>query len=232
VSTIWTDDYLDQLAVDAEQALNVDLPCIFQRAYIPTVAGESVITLPPYVRSLLRVSWMGKKLEPVSWEELILLSPATVGGIIETSQSRPQWYAHHPTNALDIRLYPTPNLTFTPIGDPYSPIINENQCCISFLRDIDTTYTDSTALLPTYVDRRSRKAYILWKAFAAEGKGQNLNAAAYYQNKYNFIVTQFMAINNGCFIAMRYSLGQGDLEVDDYRYPRPTLPTNFERTIY
>jgi len=229
---IWPEGYINQLGLDAEQQLNVDLPVIFQRAYIPTVAGQSIITLPSYVRSVLRVCWMGKKLEPVSWEELILLSPATVGGLVETSQSRPQWYAMHPTNPWDIRLYPTPNETFTPTGDPYSPILNENQCCISFLRDIDSTFADVTALLPAYIDRRSRKAYILWKAFAAEGKGQNLNASEYYASKYNFIVSQFKAINNYCFLSKRPSLGSGDLEVDNFRYPRPTLPTQFERTIY
>lgn len=229
---IWTDEYINQLAVDAEQQLNIDLPVIFQKAYIPIFAGVSVVTLPSYVRSLMRVTWRGKKLEPVSWEELIILSPATVGGYVETSEGRPWWYAMHPSNPYDIRLYPTPNETFTPVGDPYSPVINEPQCNISFLRNIDSTFTDLTAILPTYIDRRSRKAYILWKAFEAEGKGQNLNAAAYYKAKYEFIVTRFMAINNYCFLAKRPGLGEGDLEVDNFRYPKPTLPTNFERTIY
>ena len=229
---IWTNKYLDQLGLDAEQQLNQDLPVIFQRSYITVTAGVSVITLPNYVRNLLRITWRGRKLDPVSWEELTLLSPATVGGFIETSQSRPQWYAMHPTNPYDVRLYPTPDESFTSVGDPYSPAVNEAKCCISFFRSIDSTFVDATALLPTYIDRRSRKAFILWKAFSAEGKGQNSKASNYYAKKYQFLINQFKAINNYCFLAKRYSLGTGDLEVDNFRYPRPLLPANFERTIY
>ena len=234
IQPIWSEAYLNQLATDAEQQINKDIQCIFEKQYIPITAGISINTLPSVVRSLKRITWRGRKLEPASWEELIALSPATIGGYIETSRSRPQWYAMHPTNPYDIRLYPTPDETFvTPNGlNPYGQLDNETACCISYWRDIDPTGTNPLALLPEYIDRRTRKAYILWRAFAQEGKGQNMSASAYYQKKYSFLIQSFRSINAHCFLASRYALGSGDIEVDNFRYPRPMLPSQFERVIY
>jgi hypothetical protein len=233
---IWTEQYLTQLANDAIQRMNIDMPVIFEKQYLLINTGQSVYTLPPVVRRLERITWLGKKLEPVSWEELTALSPMTVGGFIETSISRPQWYALHPTNPYDIRLYPTPDLTFDAASfaglNPYAQLDNEQACCISYKRDIDLTGLILTAQLPTYIQRRTQKSYVLWKAFSQEGKGQNKNAAKFYEMKYQFLTSNFMKINAQCFLASRYSLGNGDTEIDNFRYPRPTLPTQFERVIY
>jgi hypothetical protein len=80
--------------------------------------------------------------------------------------------------------------------------------------------------------RRTVKAYVLWKAFAAEGKGQDLQASAYYQSKYNFLIGVFRTINAGCFVSKHYSLGDSLLDPQNYRYPKPMLGPNFERVIY
>lgn len=230
---IWADELLDQLATDAEQQINQDLAVLYHRFCFATVSGTSVYTLPAKVRGIKRITWRGKKLEPASWEELEILSPATVvvspTTKIETSISEPWWYALHPTNVHDIRFYPTPNETFDATGDPYSPTTGP-KCIIACWRNIDLT--DSTASLPTYIDRRTRKSYILWKAFEKDGKGQNLTAAKFYKQKYNFLIEQFRSIDAGAYVSKKYSLGDGLLSIDQYRYPRPTLNPRFERVIY
>jgi len=227
---IWTDEQLVAWEEDAIGQIAVDVNCIFVRECIPIQRGQSVYTLPPYVRTLRRVTWRGKTLDAESWEELTLLTPATVGGFIETSLSRPLYYAMHPTNPWDIRVYPTPGETFTIAGEPnpYSPQFNSPSCIIDFYREPDITNSQPAISLPKYALRRISKAYVCWKAFAAEGLGQNLNASKFYQLKYNFLIEKFRAINEGCFVAKKYSVGDGSLSNDTYRYPRPILPTNFE----
>jgi hypothetical protein len=99
-------------------------------------------------------------------------------------------------------------------------------------RNIDSTFTDPTSLLPNYIDRRTRKAYVLWKAFASEGKGQNARASKYYEQLYNFLIEQFIKINQGAYVGKRYAIEDGLLTIDGFRYPRPILPSQFERVIY
>ena len=60
---------------------------------------------------------LGGKLDPVNWDELTYLTPATAvlndnqPDTVPTVIGRPLYYAKHPTNPYDIRIYPTPNLT-------------------------------------------------------------------------------------------------------------------------
>jgi hypothetical protein len=77
-----------------------------------------------------------------------------------------------------------------------------------------------------------RKAYVMWKAFEAEGKGQKQVAADYYKKVYEVLIEKFIQINQGAYIAKRYAIENGLLTIDDFRYPKPILPSNFERVIY
>ena len=231
---IWSDDFLNQLEQDAEDQINQDLQAIYYKFCLPTVIGTSVYTLPSYVRSVLRITWRGKSLDPLTFDEMIMMTPATAGGFYDNSVvSRPLYYCMHPTNVYDIRFFPTPDEAFTDTGDtPYSPTVNGPACIISCWRTSDPNFADPLLLLPPYIDRRTKKAYVLWKAFSAEGKGQDLKASEYYHGKYDFLISQFRMINSGCFVGKKYSINDGNLEIDNFKYPKPTLPANFERTIY
>lgn len=242
VTTIWTDQQLTQWEQDAYGQIAIDVNCIWQRECLATVAGVSVITLPSYVRTVRRVTWRGRSLEPQSWEEMTLLTPATVflhyppntAANVESSRSRPLFYSQHPTNIYDMRLYPCPDESFTTTGlaDPYAPTPYAPACVIEFWREPDPTNSNPIISLPPYIARRTMKAYVLSKAFAAEGKGQDLQAAQFYKMKYQFLIDKFRSINEGCFIGKKYSLGDGMLDPQSFRYPKPFLSPRFERTIF
>jgi hypothetical protein len=240
---IWTDEFLNQLSTDAEQDINKRIPSlIYYRFCLATTQGISVYTLPSFVRTVSRISWLGRKIDPVNWDELTYLTPATAvlndnePDTVPTVIGRPLYYAKHPTNPYDIRIYPTPNLTLSANAqNPYSPLPETSTpqaCIVSCWRNIDPTFNDPTSLLPSYIDRRTRKAYVLWKAFSAEGKGQNLKAGAYYKGLYESLITAFIHINQGAYVAKRYAIEDGLITMDGFRYPRPILPSNFERVIY
>jgi hypothetical protein len=240
MSQLWSDQQLALWSSDALSDIAVNVPCIFARECLAVTTGRSVYTLPTYVRTLRRVTWRGRTLDPASWEELQLLSPATVflslgsSANIETSVSRPLFYAMHPTNPYDIRLYPCPNESFITSGepDPYSPTPNSPSCIIDYWREPDTTGLNPVISLPPYIARRTQKAYVLSVAFAAEGKGQDSQASNYYDQKYQFLLSQFKSINEGCFVSKKYSLGDSMLDPQSFRYPKPMLGPNFERTIF
>lgn len=230
---IFSDALLNQLTIDAQQEIDKDLQCLFYRFGMATTIGTSVYLLPSMVRSVKRVVWLGYKLDAVTFQDMMLLSPATAGGFYDnTSNSRPLYYCMHPTNPYDIRFFPTPNISFSgnENPNPYAP--TNNGCVISCWRSTDDTFQDPTALLPPYVYRRTVKAFVLWKAFAGEGIGQNLKAAEFYQQKYSFLIDSFRLINEGCFVSKRYSVEDGALAIESYRYPKPMLPPNFECIIF
>ena len=242
--SIWSDAQLTQWSTDAEQDIEKRIPSlIYYRFLLNVVQGISVYTLPNFVRTVSRVTWLGRKLDPVNWDELTYLTPATAvlndnqPDTVPTVIGRPLYYAKHPTNPYDIRIYPTPNLTLSSSSglDPYAPYPETQTpqaCIVACWRNIDSTFTDPTSLLPNYIDRRTRKAYVLWKAFSAEGKGLNARASKYYQKLYEYLIQQFIMINQGAYIGKRYAIEDGLLTIDGFRYPRPILPSQFERVIY
>lgn len=241
-STIWTDQQIAQWANDALGQIAVDLNCIWQRECIATLAGTSVLRLPNYVRSLARVTWRGRSLEPQSWEEMQFLTPATVfldfppnNAVNREAVGKPLFYAPHPTDPYHIKLHPAPDESFSVSGEPnpYAPQHNSPSCIIEFWRQPTTLEANPITALPAYIERRTQKAYVLWKAFAAEGKGQDMQASAFYQTKYNFLIDSFRKINEGCYVSKRYSLGEGGLlDPQRFRYPKPMHNPNFERTIF
>lgn len=231
---LWTDDYLNQLVSDGTNDIVDKIDCIFQRFFLATKADQSVYTLPDYVKGIHRITWRGIKIEVVSWPEmeLLTLQSAVVSETVkyESSSGRPQFYALHPTNLRNISFYPRPSETFDIVGDPYSPTPNEAKCTISVFRlPVEGSLTLD---LPKYIARRTVKAYTLWKAFAKEGKGQDLTASAYYAKKYQFLISQFTLINSSVFMSKKRQLG-GDSDAEFSRRPaKPSLPANFERKIF
>ena len=253
---LWTDSFLDQLSTDAEQEICKRIDCLYERICLATTAGVSVYVLDKKIRSLLSVAWLGRRLDAVSWEELQYLTPATAivnegsgpsypSTGVETSIGKPLYYAIYPTAPFAIRLYPCPNLSLSASAEnPYGGAYNGQSCVIGYWRNVDIsggsipvsphlpTSSLSLGLLPTYVARRMQKAYVCWKAFEAEGPGQSGEAARYYQAKFEFLVEKFKSINEGAYVAKRYEIEAGMLTIDQFRYPKPILPSNFEMVIY
>lgn len=230
---IWTDALLNQLAHDAAYDAHNKVTCLFHRYHLATTANVPIYTLPN-TSGIKRITYRGIKVDPLSWIEMEALAPfaawVSSGTNNDPSIGVPRWYALHPTDVHAIRLYPTPMDSYTDTGDPYSPVAAEPKCTVTCWRDFDPD--DDTTNLPDYVDRRLRKAYVLWQAFKKEGKGQDTNAAAFYSSKYQFLIELFKKINSGVFISKRYCLGSSAPRVNSGRPAKPQLPATFERTFY
>lgn len=229
---IWTEDQVNQYIADAPSSINNDLPCLFHRFYVAVTEDEAVLVLPAKVKTVTKVSWKAKTLQHIGWLDMEALMQTSDGINDIYSSSEPQYYSEHPSKVNVIILYPTPNEslddTEDATHDPYKPIKNEERLTIQCWRHPEDGVEEAT--LPSYILRRLVKAYVLWKAFAKEGKGQDFKASNYYATKYKYLIDNFKKINAGVYVSKRYAL-QGNTTRSG-KPARPVLPSNFEKVTY
>lgn len=233
---IWSDSYIDQLDHDADDDIIGKVDCIFDRFQLAVTAGESTYTLPDYCRKIIRVTYKGRGLDSISFSEMQLLHMASFGNtkspVEEAPQGDPYFYCLNPSNAKDIRFYPTPPATIN-LGSPDVWGADIGNCVIiSCWRTVDRT--NSAYQLPSYINNRTKKAYVLSKAYAKEGRGQDLNASQYFGEKYAYLIENFKKINAGVYVSKKYRLSGGFVETFAYghRPPKPILPPNYENVRY
>lgn len=232
---IWQSAFLSRYADDAETDAAASLDYLFYRFTLSTTQGTSTYTLPTFVKSVVRITWKGYKVWPLSWREMADLNPASMvatgGNLYESPEGRPRFYCFHPNDLRNIRFFPTPNQTIA-ADDTKVNDTNDLQdvVCISCWRSPDTTIGEQ---LPSYVARRTKKAFVLKYAWAKEGKGQNLVASNYYDAKYKFQLELLKKVNEHCFLSRRHRLDDSyNLAGFGRRKPRPVLPPNFARGSY
>ena len=226
---IWTEDYLNTLLEEAEAYIITVLGCIFDRFSFAVTSGISVYTLPSYVNKIVRVTWKGKKLYPLTFQEFCLANPASAmidnSTGIESPSSTPLYYVKHPTNFYDIRLFPTPGEDIAEVTSGLFGSGISTGLIVSCYRDADNSIP--YLQLPRFIIRRVKKAYILSRAFAKEGKGQNLQAAQYYSKKLDLLMEALKVINSNVFLGKVRVLGD-NCSVGMYYTPeRPILPSNY-----
>jgi hypothetical protein len=227
---VWTDVYLNQLIKDAEEEIVNDAPkSIYFRYSLSTTAGISVYTLPSYIRGILRITWKGTKLDPLSATELSEMTPKSVvvseATKVESTQSKPRYYSLHPNNYRNIRFFPTPNESIVgAASDEVNGADIDTKVIISGWRNPDPT--DASIALPSFVARRTRKAYALAKAFAIEGKGQDLKAAEYYEDKYQSLIQLLKSISESTFLSKKHCLQPAPYFTHSH-LATPVLPARF-----
>jgi len=227
---IWESAYLNQLLEDAEDYITASIDCIFDRFSFPVISGQSVYTLPSYVTRLVRITWKGKKLYPLNFQEFCILNPASAvvsaGTKIESPNSIPLYYVKHPTNYYDIRLYPTPGEDLAQVTtDLWGANINTGlivSCYRTQSRSADYLHLSNILI------RRIKKAYLLVKAFAKEGKGQNIQASQYYQKKLDLLLGALKEINSNVFLG-KIRILNDTFNASRFGTPgRPVLPSDYE----
>ena len=225
---IWSDSYLNDLLNEAEKYVSTKENIYWTREALSIIANKSTYSLPVYIRKITKVMWKGERLDPLNFDEAnaVAWNSSVISDSIrnEYSSSVPRFYTLHPTNITVIRLIPTPNETITPTGseDLYGADIADH-CIVSFYRTSDL----SEFVLPSYLSRRFKKAYALYRAFLKEGKGQNLVASKYYKQKYQLLFSYFSKINSGAYVSQRPALQPSGMKQMFGYPPAPQLPWNY-----
>ena len=223
---LWTDEYLLQLREEGEVELSVDVPLLFYRYPLSITLGQSEYTLPTGIVNILRVSYKGFKVYPYSSrlgrnEGVEIRPDSTVSG-------RPEYYITRDNNWDTIKFFPTPNETLTTddtTKDTKTGILA--QCIITCYMRADVS--GDSLRIPEYIRRQFTKYYVMYRAYAKEGKSQNIQASNYFKQKYLFAKEEFRQIVHKMPRAI--NSGVEPMNIRMARNARPSLPSNFGRVV-
>jgi len=228
---IWTDSYLITVLEEAEKRISSDLDLHFTKYALDITSGTSTYGLNPAIKRVMYITWKGKKLEPLAFDEVNDLayqsSVVSTGIREEYSTGVPRFYTVHPNNMSVIRLIPTPNETLTPTGleDLWAAPDIAAHCVVSCYRYADPLSTEFQ--LPDHLGRRYKKHYALYRALLKEGKGQNLGAATYHKKKFNTQLEMLKLINANTYVSKRSCLEPQGIRERTYYPGVPQLPSNY-----
>jgi hypothetical protein len=221
---LWTDEYLVSLRDQGETVLSTETKCIVARIPLEIISGQSEYDLPTNVSQLISIRYKGYKVAPYSAESGRLES--TEVSPIATSTGRPLYYVAHEYGQSRIKLFPTPNESLTTDSSTINTKSGiEAQCIVTAYMAADVSGTDYR--IPEYFKRRVIKYYIMYRAYAKEGKSQDLKARDYYLQKWEMMKSEIQklvdeiprAVHNAIEPQPNYS----------YRPATPRLPSNFGR---
>lgn len=180
-AVLWSDSVIERFINEAEVDATDNINTIWQRFSLNIIANQNTYSLPDNLKSITRMTWMSYAVNMLSQQEISLLSPT----YMTQQSSQPRWATMQFEGYHTLRLYPGPS-TSLPI-----------------LSDQNTIYTDANLLnefvvsaymyseeyvpfieIPDYFARKTVRFYVMWKAYAQEGIGQNLKLSDYYGAKY------------------------------------------------
>lgn len=177
---------IDRFTKEAEEDFSDDVPCIHARVSLDITSGLHTYALPDAVRSIRRITWKGKKLDPLPQRQFREIFQGN------SSQGEPFWYIFNNIGLNQIRFYPVPSETIaSTTANLYGTEIG-NRVIVDYFQMPDFV----NAKIPLYFRRRLLKSYILYSCFNVEGEGQNLKNAKYHLTKYNFLKAKYQQLLN------------------------------------
>lgn len=174
-----------RFANQGEVEISIERPFLVDR-YSPAVqAGNAVITIPDYVRSIKRMTWFGWAMDPLPGrnQREVFQGIASVG--------RPFWYVYNEVSSNTLKLFPNPDVTLNAVaGDLWAANQIQQGLVIEFYRPSD----NSTFVLPPYKKRQMLKAYVSKRAYQVDGPGMNMKLAQYYTQKWEVAKQNFVSL--------------------------------------
>lgn len=234
MKTLWTDSYLSDLSTEAEIQISSQVPCIYTRFPLSVTLGTSVYdfqdtNVTPVAQRLtgiIRVTWQGFTVHPMFQKTLRDLVTTLKPGNGDVQTSRPYIYMRQGFGMDRIKFFPAPNLS---IAYNNSDIDTQtgiaSNVIVSGWRIADPT--GDTYRIPDYVLATIVRYYVLARAYKKEGKGQNLDAAKYYDNMYQWGMGRFKQIVEQLFTSRTKSVSAPITDMWGTKPPHPVLPPNF-----
>lgn len=220
---IWTDSQLSGWAQEAENEICLRLNLILDRIGLPTSQGQSIFNLPIYIQSIRHVTFQGFALDPSSWME-VTNSLSSPGQVI--SSSRPLSYVYDGFGKNTIKVYPSVSVnTGAPTGDLFNATSIQAGMVIEFWRSPD--FATSYNRVPCWFRRVIVKAYVVMRALAVEGPGQDLSGSAYYAEEFKELLKILSDVNSCVFLSKVNIMGDDFDQTKRNWKARPILPPNY-----
>lgn len=176
----WDDDYIARVTTEAEKEIARATNFVWDRYPLAITAGTATYTLPDYVRGIIGIEWKGRPIQPLHHQEAIRdnYQFITTRGVVDA-------YIRSPNDFQIIRFISVPNETVS--ADPDNDDLDDatvlvNRVVVYFQRDADVS--GDLLSVPDYIARRLIAAWVLYRAYKKEGKGQDLAASDYYRFVY------------------------------------------------
>lgn len=198
---------------EGEDWFNQSYNCIIKRISLSVSPGTSEYTLIDPIINIRRVTWKGKKLDPLTMRDArqCFQNMGQLG--------QPFWYIFNNIESNKIKFFPSPNET---IGSTSSNLYGSeipNRVIIEYY----TTTDSDTIVIPPYFRRRLLKAYVNKSCFQIEGQGQNLKGTEYFNNKFNTLTQLYGNLLNELHNKPRKLILQG-MGSSNYFPGRPLWP--------
>ncbi len=158
-----------------ENEISQEYNLLVDRYSIATTIGVSTYTIPDYVKSIRRITYLGIKLNPLPKREFRnSFQPGTM-------QGRPYWYIYNDTGINQIQLYPIPNANIAQVVNVWDTDI-PNGVIVEFFRLNDNT----NFILPDYCRNYLLKKYVGKMIFTIDGPSQSTKLAQYFGKQWEF----------------------------------------------
>lgn len=197
--SIWDSATIQRYIGDGEIAIATSLRCIYTRTSLAITAGEELISLPDDLFSIERITWLGKRLDPMPLRDFQKIN-------VIDGESLPLFYIFNQQGQNTVKFYPLPPQDVAADNSGLFGTTIGTTVIVAYWQMPDS----DTVLLPAYMRQRIIKYYVLWKCFQMEGNGQNLKSAARFKAKYEFYLGWYKKVNAGHFIAKMSVEGTGN----------------------
>lgn len=229
---IWTDQYINDLAMEAEIEISTKVPCIYVRFPLNVTLGQSIYDFqtdtptPQRLTGIIRITWQGFTVYPVFQSQLrnVIIPLKPEEGDI--SSFRPTLYMRLGYGTDGIKFFSAPNASIAyDSSDINTQSGIRSNVIVSGWRIADPTGT--TYRIPDYIRETLVRYYVMSRAFRKEGKGQNLDAAKYFADKYERLLVRFRTIVSQLFAVRLHGMQEAPSAAYGPKPPRPQLPSNF-----
>lgn len=211
---VFSNELLLRFFKQGEDNLAHERNFIADRYSIPVVSGTSAYTLPDYILSIRRVTYLGTKLDPLPYRDFREVFQSA------TQQGKPYWYIYNNVGINKIQLFPTPNQNVASVTNVWTTEIATG-CIVEYYRSAD----GATYVLPSYIRRQLLKLYVARQCFAVEGAGQNIKMVKYFDARWTKKKAEWFALLDELYSKPR-KLVVG-MTVDSGYFPAsPVLPIN------
>jgi len=224
---LWTNEYLADLSTEGEIQISTEVPCIYSRSALNITGGTSIYELSQRFTGIISVTWQGFLIYPIFQTQLrnYVISNPVEG---DELTPRPSFYMRLGYGINGIKFFATPSTTIN--YDNTNINTQEgirNNIIVSGWCVADTT--SEIYRIPNYIRETLVRYYVMKRAYAKEGKGQNLEASAYYNKKYDKLLNRFKVITSQLYSSRLH--GMQEVNYYSARLPRPQLPSNFGEKV-
>jgi hypothetical protein len=213
---VFDDETITRFAQQGEFQFASISDCIVDRLSLDIVNGTSIYTLPDYVLNIRRITWRGKKLDPISHRKY------RQGCYPSSAQSEPTEYIYNNIGQQKIQFFPTPAETIAAATtNLYGSSIGT-----SVILEFSRTPDFASFVIPLYFRRFLLKCYVMKMCFGIESRGQNLKSVQYFDAKWEQLVEAYETILDELYNTPRM-ITASVYPILRPRPPRPVLPASF-----